>query len=177
MKSTCGLITAFRKREPDWLIGIDPAYRHNEIELQQPERSGKLPEERRRRAPGVENTRPHQRRKPHSGNIKICNLRSETPRPTGYDGWRPLQSVNRTRTLLAGRLSHCALVGGRVFHLGPHGMQIVGSRDHRKQQNQGASQRQQALPWSQPAPAVRFGVPLPQPVCRQRQQHPRQIEE
>jgi hypothetical protein len=77
----------------------------------------------------------------------------------------------------AARVQHRALARGGLFHLGPHRVQIVRSRDYREQQYHGAAQRQQTLQRSHSARDPRFPAPPPKPKSRQRQQHPREIKQ
>jgi hypothetical protein len=125
----------------------------------------------------MENARPRQRRHTCNRNFKQPNFRSGQPPRTRHRGRWPLQPVDPARTLIAPCLAHGALTDGRVFHLGPHRVQIVRGRDHRKQQNQHTSQGQQTLHRTHPARQSCSRAPPPQPVSRQRQQHPRQIEQ
>ena len=137
-----------------------------------------LPEEGTRRRPAsVERARPRQRRQTCNRNFKPSNFRSNQPHRTRHHGRRPLQTVYPSRILFASRLPHRALAGSRLFHLGPHGMQIVRSRNHRKQQHQSASQGHQTLQRTHPARRSQIRVPPPQPVSRQRHQHPHKIEQ
>jgi len=120
---------------------------------------------------------PRHRGQTHNRNFKQPDLRSNRPHRTRHRQRRPLQPVHPSRILIASSLPHRALAGGRLFHLGPHRVQIVRSRDHRKQQNQHASQGQQTLQRSYPSRQPRSRVPPPQPVSRQSQQYPREIEQ
>jgi hypothetical protein len=137
-----------------------------------------LPEEGNRRcAAGMDQRRPRQNRRTNNPNFQQLNFRSNQPHRIRHRRRSSLHPVDPGRTLIAARLAHRPLARGRFFHLGPHCVQIVRSRDHRKQQNQHAPQRQQTLKRSYPACQPRFRIPPPQPVSRQRQQHPRQIEQ
>ncbi len=137
---------------------------------------GELPERgNRRRASGRENATPCQRQQRNIQNFKRSNFLNIQPRRTRHQRWRPLQPVDPGRTLFASSLPHGPLARCRLFHLGPHRVQIVGRRDHREQQNQCASQSQQTL--QRTRPTLRAHAPAPQPVSRQRQQNPHEIEQ
>src|SRR6202043_2137612 len=88
-----------------------------------------------------------------------------------------LHAIYPTWGLFASSLPYCAFADRRIFDLGPHRMQIVRRGDHRKQQNQGASQSKQTLQSAYPTRRASPRVPAPQPVSRYRQQYPRQIEQ
>jgi hypothetical protein len=122
----------------------------------------------------MENATPCQRQQRNIQNFKRTNFLNIQPRRTRHQRWRPLQPVDPARTLLASSLPHRSLARCRFFHLGAHRVQIVSSRDHRKQQNQYTSQSQQTLQRTQPA--LRTRAPPPQPVSRQRQQNPHEIK-
>jgi hypothetical protein len=47
------------------------------------------------------------------------------------------------RNLFSRNLADAAFTGRRFFHLGPHSVQIVAGRDHRKQQNERATKNAQ----------------------------------
>jgi len=125
----------------------------------------------------LEDARPRQRRYTRNRNFKPPNFRSNQTHCTRHGRRRPLQSVDPGGILIASCLAYGALAVGRVFHLGAHRVQIVRSRDYRKQQNQHASEGQQTLQRTDPAREPRSCAPPPQPAGRQRQQHPRKIEQ
>src|ERR1022692_1120249 len=125
----------------------------------------------------MEHARPRQRRNPHNRNFKPPNFRSGHPTRTCHRSRRRLQPVHPGRILLASRLPHRALADGGVFHLGPHRVHIVRSRNHRKQQHQHASQGQKYLPRTELSSLPHSRVPPPQPVSRQRHQHPHEIKQ
>ena len=121
--------------------------------------------------------RPSQRSQTCNRNFQPPRFRSSQPYRARHHRRWPLQPVYPGRILIASRLPHRALAAGRFFHLSPHGVQIVRRRDHRKQQNQHTSQRQQTLQRRYPARHPRSRIPPPQPVSRHRQQHPCEIEQ
>jgi len=125
----------------------------------------------------MKNAGHRQRRHRCNGNFKQPDFRGSQRHHTRHRGRRPLQPVSPRRIRIASGLAHGALADGGVFHLGPHRMQIVRSRDHRKQQNQHASQGQQTLQRTHRSRQPHSRVAPPQPVSRQRQQHPREIEQ
>ena len=124
----------------------------------------------------MKHARSRQWRNPNNRNFKPSSFRSNQPRRTRHRSRRPLPPADPCRALIISRLARRALVDGGIFHLGPHRVQIVRGRDHRKQQNQRTPQRQQYLERIEPASRSRSRAPVPQPISRQPQQHPRQIE-
>ena len=125
----------------------------------------------------MEKARPGQRRYTANRNFKQRNFRSNQPNRTRYYSRRALQPIDPSRIPIASRLAHRAFADGGIFHLGPHRVQIVRSRNHRKQQNQRASESEQTLQRGQPAHRSRSPAPPPQPVGRKRQQQPCEIEQ
>jgi len=126
----------------------------------------------------MEYARRCQRRQTNGQNFMQRGFRSSQPRCTRHNSQGRSQPVDPGRILVAPSRSHRAFVRARLFDLASHRVQIVGSRDHGEQQDQHATQRQQALqrrecllprPTRSPAP--------PQPVRRQSQQNPCEIEQ
>ena len=125
----------------------------------------------------MKNARTGEWRSTGTGNFKQRNFRSNQPNRTRYGSRRALQPVDPGRILVASRLAHRAFADRGVLHLGPHGVQIVRSRDYRKKQNQGASQGQQTLQGGHPAHRSGSPAPPPQPEGRKREQQPCEIEQ
>lgn len=166
-RSRCGSLNDFHQRFGTIVISSDDSSGG----------FGELPATgNRRSASGRENASPCQRQQRNIQNFKRSNFLNIRPCRTRHQRWRPLQTVDPTRTLFAPSLPHRSLARCRLFHLSPHRAQIVGSRDHGKQQNQCAPQNQQTLQRTRPSDR-RSGTPPPQPVSRQRQQNPHEIEQ
>ena len=69
-----------------------------------------------------------------------------------------------------------ALAGRRFFHLGAHGAEIIGGRNHGKEDDEQASQRQQALYRAELAVRGEFWTRATT-NRRERQKQPREIEQ
>ena len=67
-----------------------------------------------------------------------------------------------------------SFASGRLFHLGAHGAEIIGGGNHREENDQHASQGQEPV-GRQQSPGGGAGL-APEPIGRQCQQQPRQIE-
>jgi hypothetical protein len=93
-----------------------------------------------------------------------------------HERGRRLQPVDPACVPLAGGRAHGSLADSRFFHFSPHRVEIVAGRDYRKQQDQQTSQSQQQLARAESALLHNSAFP-PQPICRQHQKHPRQIEQ
>lgn len=93
-----------------------------------------------------------------------------------YSQVRLALPFRRRRSVAAG-LADIVLVARRFLHLGAHGTEIVGRGNHREQDNQRTSQRQQALGRGEPAAVSHASRVAPQPIGRQRQQEPCEIEQ
>ena len=73
-------------------------------------------------------------------------------------------------------LAGAALAGGSFLHLRAHGLQIVAGRNYREQYDEHASQSQQDLDGSEAAAVMSRSGVAPQPIGRQGQKQPREIE-
>jgi hypothetical protein len=74
-------------------------------------------------------------------------------------------------------LANTALAGWRFFHFGAHGVQIVSGRNHRKENDEQAPERQQAMEGiSLPPLGCNSGIP-PEAKGRHRQKQPEEIEQ
>lgn len=69
----------------------------------------------------------------------------------------------------AALLADAAFAGGRFLHLGAHGAEIVGGRDYREENDEHASEGQQALKGSEAAARRQGPGMAPQAIGRQRQ--------
>ena len=86
-------------------------------------------------AAGVENRRSH-RYRDRTGEKFLPALAGESERGRGCDsGGQILPAAVPGGCLFPRCLADAALAGRGLFHIGTHGVQVVGSRDYRKQQN------------------------------------------
>jgi hypothetical protein len=90
-----------------------------------------------------------------------------------YQRGRSLKARIPKRSFVGSGLPQVALARRRLFHLGSHGTEIVRRRDDREENDEQASQGQQAL---QRTEFARANSAAPQPEGWKRQQQPRQIQ-
>jgi len=83
----------------------------------------------------VENRRSH-RYGNKTGEKFLPAIAGESERGRGCDNGRQILPAAAGRCLFPRCLADAALAGRELFHLGAHGVHIVGSRDYREQQNQ-----------------------------------------
>jgi hypothetical protein len=138
--------------------------------------------EARRSAAGAENRRRRRQRK-RNGEKLLPGLAREANRGRGCaNGGQTLPAAMRDGSLFPGCLADAAFAGRGFFHLGAHGVQIVGGRDHRKQQNNYTSEdakedeRMRRRLFCSTTRAVRAKPLPPQQIGRQQQRKPAEIE-
>lgn len=80
------------------------------------------------------------------------------------------------RSFLVRGLADDTLAGLGLFLLGAHGAQVVGGRNYGEENDQDASESQQALPGAHLAPRAGTARATPQPPGGQHEQHPSEIK-